>query len=266
MPPKEFSGRMALVTGGARGLGKAIAGVLLEQGAGVIVADVLEDALNETAAELSEKAPGRVWGRILDVRDEAAVEGLFDWASCTGTIGAIDVLVNNAGICRAHPFTERDSEAYEDTFAVNVQGLLRLSRIFASRLIAQKRGGNIVNLSSNACKRPYAHFIEYNASKAAVANITHTLSQELAPYGINVNAVAPGAADTQMLRYSMEKTIALQGLDLDVEECRQTWGPQQLQRLVEPSEVGIVVAFLASSQAGIIRGQTIFVDGGDTAL
>jgi NAD(P)-dependent dehydrogenase (short-subunit alcohol dehydrogenase family) len=265
MPHDEFSGRTALVTGGARGLGKAIAGVLLEQGARVIVADLLEDILNETAAELSEQAPGRAWGRVLDVRDEAAVEGLFEWASSAG-IGVIDVLVNNAGVCRAHPFIKGDDEAYEEIFAVNVHGVLAVSRVFASRLIAQKKSGNIVNLSSNAYKRPYANFIEYNASKAAVANITHTLSQELSTYNINVNAVAPGAADTQMLRYSMEKTIALQGGGFDVEECRRTWGPRQLQRLVDPREVGLVVAFLASDRARIVRGQTIFVDGGDTAL
>jgi NAD(P)-dependent dehydrogenase (short-subunit alcohol dehydrogenase family) len=268
MPHKElsgeFSGRTALVTGAARGIGKAIAGVLLEQGARVIVVDLLEDALKAAAAELSEQAPGRVWERVLDMRDEAALRELFEWAADTGA--AIDVLVNNAGACHAHPFLERNETAYEETFAVNVRGVLTISRIFASYLIARKQGGNIVNLSSNAYKRPYANFVEYNASKAAVANITHTLSQELAPYGINVNAVAPGAADTQMLRYSMEQTIAFGGGGLDVEECRKTWGPRQLRRLVEPREVGLVAAFLASERARIIRGQTIFVDGGDTAL
>ena len=268
MPRKEstgeFSGRTALVTGGARGLGRAIAGVLLEQGARVIVADTLEDTLDKTAAELSEEAPGRVRKRVLDVRDEKAVQALFEWASPDAA--TIDVLVNNAGVCYAHPFIEQDKTAYEDTFAVNVYGVLSVSRIFASYLIARKQGGNIVNLSSNAYRRPYANFVEYNASKAAVANITHTLSQELAPYGINVNAVAPGAADTGMLRYSMERTIALGGGGLDVEECRKTWGPRQLRRLVDPSEVGLVVAFLASERARIVRGQTIFVDGGDTAL
>jgi NAD(P)-dependent dehydrogenase (short-subunit alcohol dehydrogenase family) len=261
MPHDEFAGRTALVTGGARGLGKAIAEVLLDQGAHVVVADVLEDALNETAAELSERAPGRVRGHVLDVRDESAVRELFE---CSGA--AIDVLVNNAGVCRAHPFIEEDKAAYEDIFAVNVYGVLTVSRIFASYLIARKQGGNIVNLSSNAYRRPYAYFVEYNASKAAVANITHTLSQELAPYGINVNAVAPGAADTHMLRYSMEQTIALGGGNFNVEDCRKTWGPRQLRRLVEPREVGLVAAFLASERARIIRGQTIFVDGGDTAL
>ncbi|MDR2767124.1 MAG: SDR family oxidoreductase [Treponema sp.] len=270
MPHKEFSdefsGRTALVTGAARGLGKAIAGVLLEQGARVVAADLLEDALDKTAAELSEKAPGSVWKRVLDVRDEKAVQGLFEWASRDDTIGTIDVLVNNAGVCYAHPFIEQDEAAYEDTFAVNVYGVLTVSRIFASYLIARKQGGNIVNLSSNAYRRPYAYFVEYNASKAAVANITHTLSQELAPYGINVNAVAPGAADTHMLRYSMERTIALDGGGVDVEECRKTWGPRQLRRLVDPREVGLVAAFLASERARIVRGQTIFVDGGDTAL
>jgi NAD(P)-dependent dehydrogenase (short-subunit alcohol dehydrogenase family) len=260
---KDFEGRIALVTGGARGLGKAIAEVLLSRGARVIIGDIRADLLDAAKSDLERKAPGRVTAAVLDVRDKTSIEAFFEAAE---TDGVIDVLVNNAGVCRAYPFAAGDQSAYEDVFDVNVKGLLNISSIFAQQLIKAKKPGNIVNLSSNAGKRPYAHFIEYNASKAAVSNITHTLSQELAPYDINVNAVAPGAADTEMLRYSMESTLEITQDKATVDECRATWGPKQLGRLVDPIEVGRVVAFLASGDAHIVRGQTLHVDGGDTAL
>jgi NAD(P)-dependent dehydrogenase (short-subunit alcohol dehydrogenase family) len=260
----DFAGRTALVTGGAQGLGKAIAEVLLKRGARVIIADIKEDILESAKAELEKVAPNQVTSEILDVRNQESIDVVFDNAEADDSV--VDVLINNAGICRAYPFIDGDTGQYEEVFDVNVKGLLNISRTFAQRLAKVKKSGNIVNLSSNAGKRPYEHFIEYNASKAAVANITHGLSQEFAPFDINVNGVAPGAADTDMLLYSIESTLEITQDEATVEDCRASWGPKQIGRLVEPIEVARVVAFLASADAHIVRGQTLHVDGGDTAL
>jgi NAD(P)-dependent dehydrogenase (short-subunit alcohol dehydrogenase family) len=263
MPRDEFTGRLTAITGAACGLGKAAAAAFLEAGAFVLLGDILSEELTRTAEELNRTALDRVFATPLDVRSQKSVEAFFAIADAKG--GA-SVLINNAGVCIAGPFIDGDEQDYDRVFDVNVRGVLLVSRAFAGSRIAAGKGGSIVNISSNAGKRPYARFVEYNASKAAVSNITHTLSQELALYGINVNAVAPGAADTAMLRYCMEDTVFLSGGSVDIADCRKTWGPKQLGRLVEPAEVAEVVMFLASDRARIVRGQTLHVDGGDTAL
>ena len=127
---------------------------------------------------------------------------------------------------------------------------------------SEEAGGNIVNVSSNGAKVCFADMADYNASKAAVMNLTQSMALEWAPDGINVNAVCPGAVDTAMLRKCMEESMRLYGGT--IEEMRKTWGPPQLGRLIQPYEVGRVIRFLASEDAAIIRGQSTSVDAGNT--
>jgi len=263
MSHDALNGSVALITGGTGGIGGGVAAAILEKGGSVVLGDLEESALEQAAAALDTgTAAGRVAALRLDVTQEESVRGALAWAA--EKFGVVDVLVNNAGVCLAHPFLENDEKAYQATLDVNLGGTLRVSRLFAQRLLEAGRPGSIVNIASNAAKRPYARYVEYNASKAAIVSLTHTLSQELAPYDINVNAVCPGAVDTRMLEYCMREAIAFTGAAFDLAGCRSTWGPKQLGRLVRPEEVGRVVAFLASPAARVIRGQSISVDGGDT--
>ncbi len=261
----QLYGRTALVTGGAGGIGQGVAKALLEKGARVVLGDLEEDALDGALRNLQAWAgeDGRVLARKLDVTREESVRAAFEWAEAQ--FGYADILVNNAGVCIAHPFLEGTEDEYRTTVDVNLHGVLRVSRIFAKRLVGMGRPGNIVNVASNAAKRPYARYVEYSATKAAVVNLTHTLSQELSPYEINVNAVCPGAVDTRMLEYCMREAITTSNRAFNMETCRATWGPAQLGRLVRSEEVGRVVAFLSSPSANIIRGQSILVDAGDTS-
>ncbi len=257
-----LEGRVALITGGAGGIGRGIAKVLSEKGVTVIIGDIREQALEEARRSLASDQGASVYSRTMDVRRIQSIEETLDWAQ--ETFESVDLLVNNAGVCYEHSFLDENEAADRNTIEVNLRGVLNTTRAFATRLIARKRGGSVVNIASNAAKRPYSEYIEYNATKAAVVNLTHTLSQELAQFGINVNAVCPGAVDTDMLTYCMCAAIDRSHGAFTLEEARASWGPKQLGRLVQPEEVGRVVAFLLSSDAAIIRGQAINVDAGDT--
>jgi NAD(P)-dependent dehydrogenase (short-subunit alcohol dehydrogenase family) len=252
MVSDTLSGRVALITGGAGGLGLGIARALREKGAAVVLGDI--DPVTEPAGEF-ELVP-------LDVTREPSVSKALE--TIEKNHGCPDLLVNNAGVCLAHGFLEEADALWERTFNVNVRGTLLVSRLFARRLIGKKQAGSIVNIASNAARRPYERFVDYNASKAAVVNLTHTLSRELAAHHINVNALCPGAVDTRMLAYCMEDAAKASGGAFSAEDCRKTWGPAQLGRLVQPIEVGRVAAFLAGNAALVIRGQAINVDAGDT--
>ena len=175
----SLKGRVALITGGAGGIGRGIATVFLQKGATVILGDKREEVLQEVISPLSNSAEAHIFARLLDVTSPESIYRLFDWAE--RKFGTVDILVNNAGVCYAHPFSDGTKEVYTDTVAVNFGGVLAVSKEFAKRLIQKKCAGTIVNIASNAAKRPYAYYIEYNATKAAISNITHTLSQELAP-------------------------------------------------------------------------------------
>ena len=238
--------KQVLITGGATGIGAATAQVFLERGYRVFV------TVHQTAAEL----PG-VTAIPCDITDPAAVKRLF------AAVGTVDVLVNIAGIIVAYyRLDDMKEEDWDLTFDVNVKGLMQMCREFVKRLKAKGLPGNIVNVSSNGAKVCFDNMADYNASKAAVMNLTQSMALEWAADHINVNAVCPGAVDTAMLRKCMDESIRLFGGS--VEEMRKTWGPPQLGRLIQPYEVGRVIRFLASEDAVIIRGQSISVDGGNT--
>ncbi|MBR1457234.1 MAG: SDR family oxidoreductase [Oscillospiraceae bacterium] len=259
----SLEGRFALVTGGTSAMGVGIAQALLDKGAGVFLADLDLDKLARTRDELLALCPGADVGFArLDLLEPGCAAAAF--AAALAHFPTIDILVNNAGLCRIHDVADLTNEHIDATFGVNVKGLLDMSKLFAAELIAQGKRGNIVNIASNAGKITFSGQLDYCASKAAVINITQSLAKEWAPQRINVNAVCPGAVDTDMLRYCMEDAVARSGGTLTVEDCRETWGAEQLGRLVEPVEIGRVVAFLASDSAVVIRGQSINVDAGTT--
>lgn len=259
----DLQGRTALITGGSSAMGKGIAEALLDKGASLCLADMEETKLASTRDELLRDHPdARIETVRLDFLESGCAEDAF--AKTEKMFKTIDILVNNAGLCRIHDVMELTDENIDDTFNVNVKGMFHMSRMFAASLIRQGRSGNIINIASNAAKVTFDGQIDYCASKAAMVNMTQYMAKTWAKNGINVNAVCPGAVDTDMLRYCMEDAVAHSNGTLTIEKCRETWGAEQLGRLAEPVEIGRVVAFLASDAATVIRGQAINVDAGTT--
>lgn len=250
----ELDGRLVMITGGGRGIGRGISEALTEAGARVVVTDLDVRAAEETVTTLRRQGR-QAEAAALDVSDDAAV---------TETIRRfeeLDGLVNNAGVLTMAPAVEASRREWDRQLQVNVQGVFNCARAVARLWLEKGRGGSIVNVASNAGKVGYPNMAAYNASKAAVISLTRSLAMEWAPHGINVNAVCPGGVRTAMLddvaRWMAERSGG------DASALVETMVPPQLGRHIEPVEVGRVVAFLLSDAAAIIRGQAINVDGGE---
>ena len=254
-----LEGKAVFVTGGARGVGRGIALALAEAGASVGVGDLQVEAAEETA-RLVESRGRRALAVALDVTDEASLDAAVE--AMQSAFGRLDGWVNNAGILRLAAGLEATAVDFDAQMRVNAQAILLGCQRAARRMIAQGGGGAIVNIASNAGKVGYRNMAGYNASKAAVISLTRSLSLEWAEHGINVNAVCPGGVDTPMLRDVAEWLAPRLGTTADSLHAQMK--PQQMDRRIQPIEVGRVVAFLLSDGATIIRGQSINVDGGDT--
>ena len=250
--------KVIVVTGAGRGMGRGIAEACAEAGAAVVVGDVNFEAVQETARVLSQKGQRALPFR-LDVTQRDAVESAI--ARAVEAFGRIDGWVNNAGVIRMNSALDTSLPDWDWHFQVNVSGLVLCCQLAAQQMLAQG-GGAIVNIASNAGKVGYNNMSAYNASKAAVINLTRSLASEWAPHQINVNAVCPGGVNTPMLLSVAEFYAARVGGDPN--EMVKEMKPKQLDRHIEPIQVGRVVAFLLSDDARIIRGQSINVDGGDT--
>ncbi|QCJ45358.1 SDR family oxidoreductase [Bacillus sp. S3] len=256
-----LSGRTAIITGGGSGLGTGIAQALGEAGANIVLGDINQEALENATASLKDMGID-VIGVYMDITQDESIESAFQCA--IKQFGGIDILVNNAGITKLQNIFDITTKDWDMIFNLNVRAMFSCSQLFASQLFKDHKPGRIVNIASNAGKVSYIGQAHYNASKAAVINLTQSLAKEFAPMNINVNAVCPGAVDTEMLRKLMVQTVQESAEAISVETLRETWGPPQLGRLIQPIEVGRVIAFLASDSAEIIRGQSISVDGGNT--
>ena len=254
-----LQGKAVFVTGGARGIGRGIAEALAEAGADVGVGDLDVEAARETA-RLVERRGRPALAVALDVTNEKSLDQAA--AAMGATFGRLDGWVNNAGILKLGAALEARAEDFDAQMRVNAQALFLGCQCAARRMIAQGSGGAIVNVASNAGKVGYRNMAGYNASKAAVISLTRSLSVEWAEQGINVNAVCPGGVDTPMLRDVAEWLAPRLGQTADALHAQMK--PQQMDRRIQPIEVGRVVAFLLSDAATIIRGQSINVDGGDT--
>lgn len=254
-----LKGKRILVTGAAQGIGRGIATAVAEAGADVGLLDLNTEGLAETAA-LVEKTGRRAVQLPTDVVDVEAVARAIE--RFVAEMGPLDGLVNNAGVIRMEPASEVSRESWDWQFDVNVWGLMNCCQLGAKQMLAQGTPGSIVNIASNAGKVGYGNMAAYNATKAAVINLTRTLSSEWSAQGINVNAVCPGGVDTPMLKAAA--AWVADRIDMDVDELYGGMKPNLMDRHIQPIEVGRVVAFLLSEQATIIRGQSINIDGGDT--
>jgi 3-oxoacyl-[acyl-carrier protein] reductase len=243
----KFAGKVAIVTGAARGIGQSIALTLAREGADVVVTDVDLEGAQRVAQEI--EGLGRKAKAIqADVSQREAVRRLVSEA--VSLFGKIDILVNNAGIIRRGTFVEHDPQDWERVLSVNLGGTFNCTKEVVPLMIEQG-GGKIINISSVVGKMgDIASAPSYGTSKGAINTFTKSLARELAPYGINVNAVAPHAIETDMSREWPE------------EKRRQIVEAIPMKRLGKPEEVAEVVAFLASESAGFITGQILDVNGG----
>jgi len=252
-----LAGRAVVVTGAARGIGAGIVEAILAAGGNVALID-LDAAATAASAQRLDPPGARTLALTADVTDAAAVARAADAAIVR--FGGLSGWVNNAGIVRMAPAAAIAPDDFDRELAVNARGVL-IGAQAAYRAFAGK-GGAIVNIASNAGKVGFPNMAAYNASKAAVINLTRSLAREWAGERINVNAVCPGSVATPMLREVAD--VLSRSTGKDAEALFATMVPAQLGRHVEPIEVGRIVAFLLSDAAAIIRGQAINVDAGDT--
>jgi 2-hydroxycyclohexanecarboxyl-CoA dehydrogenase len=241
--------RVALVTGGARGIGRAIALALAGDGRAVAVADLLEAEAAETAREIGD---GAVAVR-LDVTDAASVAAAVE--SIGASLGQVEVLVNNAGWDEARPFLETDEPFWDRVIDVNFKGGLRVTRAVLPGMV-ERGWGRLVNIGSDAGRVGSSLESVYSGAKGGVIAFTKTIAREVARSGVTANVVCPGPTKTAFL-----DRIAGAGGERLVDSLTRA---VPMRRLGEPEDVAAAVAFLASEDAGYITGQTLSVSGGLT--
>lgn len=255
----KLKDNIAIVTGGAQGMGRAISLRLSQEGASVVVADVNLAGAQALADEINA-ADGAAIAVQVDVRDPAQAQAMVDAA--VARFGGLNILVNNAGVGRILPFLETTAKDWDFMFDINCKGLLWCSQAAARQMIAQGRGGKIINLASQAGRRGEALVLAYCASKACVISMTQSMALALAEHKINVNAVAPGVVDTPFWVEVDRQFAKLMNLP-EGEPKRRAVAGIPLGRIEQPEDVASVVAFLASPDADYITQQCINVDGGN---
>lgn len=247
----DLSGQVAVVTGSAEGMGKEIARYLASAGATVAIADINLSGAEATAAELAQ-AGARTLAIRLDQADEASVVSMVK--SVRTRLGSVNILVNNAAVQDRALLDDLSTSMWDKVHAVNLRGPLLCIREAARQMKSDKVSGRIVNIASigSICAL-FDGLIAYNASKAGILGLTRNCAHELAPAGITVNAVLPGAVPTQGAR-------SAPGPSIPPEAIQRVMPP--LGRFGQPTDIANAVLFLVTPAAGFITGQTLVVDGG----
>ena len=251
---RGVSRRVALVSGGARGIGRAVSLALGRRGLAVAIGDRLETEARDLEREIT-LAGGQALAVALDVTDAAAVASGV--AQATGALGQIDVLVNCAGWDEFRPFLETDERFWRQVIAINYEGALRTTHAVLGGMM-ERGWGRIVNISSDAGRVGSANEAVYAGAKAAVIAFTKTIARESARHGVTANAVCPGPTDTAMLRGMTQGAPDAERLVAALTRA------VPMRRLGQPEDAAVAVAFLACEDAGYITGQTLSVSGGLT--
>ena len=246
----KLQGKIALITGASRGIGRGIAEVFAEEGADVAVNYIASADSAEEVADYVRSKGRRAMTVKADVANRAEVEAMVDrvWAE----LGPIDILVNNAGIETIVPFLELTDDQWTRLTDVNLRGAWLCSQVFCRRAIATQRRGNIVHIGSIQAGKVLPGRTHYAPTKLGLEALTRNMSAEVTPSGIRVNCVHPGLIDTDMTAWVMKRPDLLPGILSQI----------SLGRPGASREIGSVVAFFASEEASYLTGQSIHVDGG----
>lgn len=249
----KLDGKVTVITGAAQGIGRACAERFLREGAKVVLGDIDAEALDRTAREIGPRS--HVLARPTDVTRKVEVEALAD-AAMAG-FGALDIMVNNAGIVRSQDFLDITEEDYDAVLNVNLKGAFFGAQAAARRMIAAGTPGVILNMSSINALVANPSIATYAISKGGMNQITTTAAMAFAPHGIRVVGIGPGTVLTDMVANSI----------LTSDEARRTiLSRTPAGRCAEPAEIAAIAAFLASEDASYITGQTVYADGGRMAL
>ena len=255
----KLENRIALITGGGRGIGRTIALAFAREGALVVVAARSSEQVAKVACEIADQFPTRAMPVSCDVSDPKRVEKMF--ATVNQTFGrGPDILVNNAGIAESAPLTKTDDELWQRHIAINLSGTFYCTRAALPQMI-ERGWGRIINIASIAGKTGAPYIAAYSASKHGVLGLTRSAALEVAAKGITVNAICPGYVDTDMTTRGIENITKKTGLSADqAMESIKKMSPQN--RIIEPEEVAALALLLATEEGRGINGQAINVDGG----
>jgi len=252
---KRLSGKSALITGAARGIGRGFAKRYLEEGARVAIADINVDAAKQAASELGEGA----YPIGLDVTDQDSIEQCIECV--VENAGKLDILVNNAALFDAAETVDITRESFDRLYSVNVAGTLFMMQAAAKQMIAQGHGGKIINMASQAGRRGESLVLVYCSTKAAVISMTQSAGLNLIQHGINVNAIAPGVVDGAHWEHVDSLFAKLEGKQPGEKKTEVAAGVPA-GRFAVPEDLTGMAVFLASSDADYIVSQTYNVDGG----
>lgn len=256
---QRLKGRIAVVTGGAQGIGFAIASRLAQEGATIVIADIKEAVARE-AAQRIEQAGGTAVAHRVDVGDDASVSGLA--AEIDAKYGRCEILVNNAAISDGTGIEKMTMARYHEVIRINQDGAVRMCLAFVPLLKKAKEGKRIVNIASIMGVRGWPDAIPYSTAKGAIVNFTRALAADLAPHGIMVNALAPGFVNTPM------SILADGSHEYDSDWFRDIYvkyGRIPLRRYAEPEDMAGPAFFLCSDDSRYVTGQILMVDGGASA-
>jgi 2-deoxy-D-gluconate 3-dehydrogenase len=243
----QLDERVAIVTGASRGLGRAAVMALVEQGVRVLAAARSLDELKK----LEELAPGRILASQCDMQDAEAVAKLPDQA--IGAFGRLDIVVNNAGIAPAGFFLEQNDQIWDDVMAVNVKAPAILAKA-AGRHMISRGSGKIINIASTSGILGKAMLVAYSSSKGALLQFTKALAAEWATKGVQVNAIAPGAFETDAQKVVLDSPDML----------KRRLGKIPVRRMGDTDEIGPLVCYLASSKSDFVTGSVFVIDGGES--
>ena len=250
----DLSGKVAVITGARRGMGRTHALTLARAGAKVVLADISQEECEAVVQEI-KKERGEAIAIKCDISSKTEVDNLIQ--KTVEKFGKIDILVNNAGICQFNPFLEMKEEDFKKVIDVNLKGYFLCAQATAKEMAKQKKGAivNIASIAMGQAGAGFAGLTHYCASKGGIVAMAEAMSLELAPLGIRVNTIAPGAIDTPMVAEVKQ----------DMKTLEASLAKIPLGRMGKPEEISNAVLFLASDESSYMTGSVVVVDGGWTA-